>query len=94
MRTTLDIPDALYRQVRSRSALEGTTLRSITITLYSDWLSRPQMSIEAPSPAQASNKLPDWAGLCSSAITKNADGPHDMGSIRKSIASARRQTNV
>lgn len=29
--------------------------------------------------------MPSWAGLCSDAITKNIDGPHDMKSIRESI---------
>jgi len=94
MRTTLDIPDTLYRQVRSRSALEGTTLRSITITLYTDWLARPQEHAEELSAVHEANELPIWAGLCASSITRNADGPHDMASIRKSIASAKRLTTA
>lgn len=34
--------------------------------------------------------LPAWAGLCEDSITKNADGPHDMASVRESIRSADR----
>ena len=34
--------------------------------------------------------LPAWAGLCEDAITKNRFGPHDMESIRESVASAER----
>ena len=34
--------------------------------------------------------LPAWAGLCEGSITKNADGPHDMESVRESIRSADR----
>lgn len=94
MRTTLDIPDTLYRRVRSRSALEGTTLRSITITLYTDWLSRPQETAEEQADAHEGNTFPPWAGLCASSISRNTDGPHDMASIRKSIASAKRLTAV
>ena len=41
MKTTLDIPDALYRAVKSRSAGEGISVRGITIMLYGDWLSKP-----------------------------------------------------
>ena len=37
---------------------------------------------------------PAWAGLCESAITKNADGPHDMASIRESIKSAKRVSAI
>ena len=33
-------------------------------------------------------KRPSWASLCENAITRNADGPHDMASIRNTITSA------
>jgi len=29
MRTTLDLPDPLFRQLKSRAALEGTTLKQL-----------------------------------------------------------------
>ncbi len=35
-------------------------------------------------------RRPAWAGLCENAITKNANGPHDMESIRESITAADR----
>jgi len=31
MRTTVDIPDAVYRQLRLRAASEGTTIREILL---------------------------------------------------------------
>ena len=37
---------------------------------------------------------PSWARLCEDAITKNADGPHDMDSIRESIKTAERLSVV
>lgn len=50
MRTTINIPDVLYRAVRSRTAAEGSTLRNITIALYGDWMQRadwhPQLRTE------------------------------------------------
>lgn len=95
MRTTLDIPDALYREVRAKSALEGTTVRTITITLYTDWLSRGRQDNDgATAPASVTDELPAWAGLCEKAITRNAEGPHDMASIRRSIAKAKRVTAI
>lgn len=87
MRTTLDIPDALYREVRSKSALEGVTLRAITITLYTDWLAR-KSEPKRTETESSEETLPPWAGLCAQAITRNAEGPHDMESIRKSIVQA------
>jgi hypothetical protein len=38
MRTTLDIPDDLYRQVKARAALEGKSVREVTTELYGRWL--------------------------------------------------------
>lgn len=38
MRTTLDIPDDLYRQVKARAALEGKSIREVTTDLYGRWL--------------------------------------------------------
>jgi hypothetical protein len=38
MKATFDIPDALYRRVKARSAMAGRTVRDVTIELYEDWL--------------------------------------------------------
>ena len=99
MRTTMDIPDQLYRRVRAKGAMDGLTLRAITITLYTDWLDGKN-TIPAVNPSEEGadaadvESMPSWAGLCGDAITKNADGPHDMRSIRKSIAEAERLRTV
>jgi hypothetical protein len=45
MKATIDIPDALYRGVKARSALAGRSVRDVTIELYRRWLA------ETPSPA-------------------------------------------
>ena len=33
MRTTLDLPDLLLRQLKAQAALEGTTLKQLVLTL-------------------------------------------------------------
>lgn len=33
MRTTIDIPDAVYRRLKSKAALEGSTVKSIVLKL-------------------------------------------------------------
>jgi len=38
MKTTLEIPDALYRRVKSKSSLDGRPVRSVTQRLYEMWL--------------------------------------------------------
>ncbi len=40
MKTTIDIPDDLYRQVKARSALAGKRVRDVTIELYRRWLAQ------------------------------------------------------
>ena len=38
MKATIEIPDALYRQVKARSALDGRSVRDVTIEAYRHWL--------------------------------------------------------
>ena len=38
MKTTLEIPDALYRRVKSKSSLDGSPVRPVTQRLYELWL--------------------------------------------------------
>lgn len=34
MKTSIDLPDELYRQVKARSALEGKTVREVATSLF------------------------------------------------------------
>lgn len=47
MKTTADIPDALYRQARIRAAEEGTTLRALLVSALAEALVRPVPAAEA-----------------------------------------------
>jgi hypothetical protein len=38
MKATIDIPDALYRRVKARAALDGRAVREVTVELYTRWL--------------------------------------------------------
>jgi non-ribosomal peptide synthetase component F len=38
MKTSLDLPDDLYRQVKARSALEGRTVREVATALFAAWV--------------------------------------------------------
>lgn len=38
MKTTIEIPDALYRRVKSKSSFDGQTVRTVTQRLYELWL--------------------------------------------------------
>jgi len=38
MKATIELPDALYREVKAKSAREGRTVREVTEELYQRWL--------------------------------------------------------
>ena len=50
--------------------------------------------MEFPDSQRGEAQRPAWAGLCENAITKHADGPHDMESIRESITAAERVSEI
>ncbi|MGN0854690.1 MAG: hypothetical protein ACI4R9_04115 [Kiritimatiellia bacterium] len=81
MRTTLDIPDTMYRRIKTRTAQEGITVRAITLVLYSQWLGDEPAPASSRSPARK-RTTPLWFG----SVKTDANIPHDMASIRESIA--------
>ena len=89
MKTTLDVPDDLYRAVKARSAMEGLTVRSVTLMLYGDWLARPKRAQEADhkDPRDKNGKpLPAWFGLGRCHVRKNAGRECGMEEMREAIA--------
>ena len=90
MRTTIDIPDVLYKAVRTRTISEGTTLRHVTIALLGDWMDRPDWHprlkpqyISKAEPAQRPRRQLACFGIVKPRT--HTDGPHDIESIRGSI---------
>ena len=98
MKATMQIPDEMYREVKAKSALYGRSVRSVTIMLYASWLrglvdeSGPKSPIVEPRPSTGSKQNLACFGVGRRFVRKNADGPHDMASIRKSIADGRRKS--
>ncbi len=82
MRTTLDIPDAMYRRIKTRTAQEGSTVRAITLVLYSQWLGDEPRTEAARQTRSRSPNAPSWFG----SVKVDPNLPHDMASIRESIA--------
>jgi hypothetical protein len=48
MRTTLDLPEALLRQLKAQAALEGTSLKQLVLTLVERGLQSPAASPASP----------------------------------------------
>ena len=82
MRTTLDIPDTMYRRIKTRAAQEGITVRAITLVLYSQWLGDEPHAEATRQARRRRQKTPSWFGC----VKVDPNLPHDMASIRESIA--------
>ena len=52
MKATIDIPDDLYRQVKSEAALRGLTIREVTMRLYERWLEAGEEGQAREAPAE------------------------------------------
>ena len=65
MKATVDIPDALYRKVKARSAMAGRTVRDVTIELYEDWLAAGALEGEADPerPSASAAWVERWKAL-------------------------------
>jgi hypothetical protein len=49
MRTTLEIPDPLFKHLKARAAMEGLTLRDLVVTLVERGLHAPANSPTTPA---------------------------------------------
>lgn len=80
MKATFQIPDALYRELKTETAREGLTMREVTISLFEQWLRQKKQTAPTASPIDWHNFPAPLAHLVSEDITD-----HDMPSMRKSI---------
>ena len=60
MKTTIDLPDALYRRVKSKSSFDGQSVRRVTQRLYELWL-EGRVSLEEGKPSGDVGSR-EWAG--------------------------------
>ncbi len=82
MKATLEIPDALYRRVEARSAIEGRPIASVAADLFEKWLG------EIPEPAVELTELEletmPWLAITRKYVRE--DQNHDMDAIKEAIA--------
>ena len=62
MRTSIDLPDALYRQLKAFAALQGLPMKDVLIRMVERGLKGPDLRSERASAAKA---LPTLRGTCS-----------------------------
>ena len=49
MRTTLELPDSLFKHLKTRAAMEGSTLRDLVVQLVERGLQTPVTAESAPA---------------------------------------------
>lgn len=54
MRTSLDIPDDLYRSLKARAAMEGRTVREVAVNLFRGWVGEEAGAGSEPEPDRGS----------------------------------------
>ena len=88
MKATIEVPDDLYRKVKAKSALQGRTVRAVTVELFQQWLDQETVTPgDAPSPS--SEGWPEnWFRLADEAFKDAPPGPsareileHDRGRL-------------
>ena len=58
MRTSLEVPDPLFRHLKARAALEGTSLRELVLSLIERGLALPEpVAAAQPKPRLPSVRL-------------------------------------
>jgi hypothetical protein len=87
MKATIDIPDALYRQVKAKTALRGLTVREVAATLFQTWVAADQQAPEECTVQGKEAPAPAWFGAARSYAQRVSH--HDLAAVRASIARGR-----
>ncbi len=83
MKATIDIDDALYRQLKIAAARSGRTIRDLVAEGLRHVLGWP-----APPPRAVREEPTAWYGVLGR-YAANAKGKHDLAAVRGSIARGR-----
>ncbi len=68
MKTSIDLPDELYRRVKARSAMEGRAVREVATALLAQWVESAPLPPgtqegEATTPTPHAGWRSEWAAL-------------------------------
>ena len=77
MKTTMNLPDDLYRRVKAKSALEGKAVREVTIELYRAWLGDAPAARDAQR-VSSYDLLKQYCGIVDSGVPDLATHPKHL----------------
>jgi hypothetical protein len=72
VKTTIDVPNDLYRKVKAKSALLGKRVRDVTIELYQRWLAEQIPTLSRQSPEEW---LDEWLRLGEESLRETPPSP-------------------
>jgi hypothetical protein len=92
MKTTLDIPDSIYREFKVKTAQNGEKMRNAVLAFIVAYnADELRVPVSAPrSRKTATSKMPEWAGIAEPFITRFPDDPLDAEKMRDDIVAFRR----
>jgi plasmid stability protein len=80
MKTSIDLPDDLYRRVKARSAMEGRTVREVATQLLSQWIDAP------PTPVRAAAEAPRIPEADPVALAASSDWRYEWATLGARVA--------
>ena len=95
MKTTLDIPDTLYREFKAKTATKGEKMRNAVIAFIvaynaGEWQQPAARGRPARASRRTRTRLPEWAGMAVPFIKKYPSDPLDSENMRDEIMAARK----
>lgn len=86
MKTTIDIPEPLYKKAKIRAIEQGQTLKQIVLTSLERELENPHTAQEAPASYWANRKLhPDFKRLSDAGLMMLSPGKRTIDDIVSDI---------
>jgi hypothetical protein len=75
MKATIEVPDDLYRKVKAKSALQGRSVRAVTVELFQRWLAEDTATSGQVSPRSRLESLENWFHLADELFKDTPPGP-------------------
>ena len=95
MKTTLDIPDTLYREFKAKTATNGEKMRNAVIAFIvaynaGEWPQSASRERPARTNRRTRPRLPEWAGMAVPFIKRYPDDPLVSEKMHDEIVAARK----
>jgi hypothetical protein len=88
MKATIELDDALYRQLKAAAALQGRKVKELVAEGVRRVLEQPIVDEVQGADTPEPLAVPRWFGSLQ-AYAQNAAGNHDLDSMRRSVARGR-----